>query len=203
MGEKNLTLVCEGQVHTVEYMHKNRVYPKTVVFDCSKFKEIAPYLGKSDDILAVINSATDFSLSMIYALLRDLGNIESKVASITILSNIDLGKILTPYYLYKGDLFYGDVSEIVKGKKVEKESNDVLDDSKKQKKSFKHILGKKAKEKDVVSVDAKVLKVNEVMSKFLTYSSPCKMVIHGITKREHKVYSDEFASKLIDIDLFE
>lgn len=197
MGEKNLTLICEGQVHTIEYMHNNRVYPKTVVFDCSKFKEIAPYLGKSDEVLVVINGATDFSLSMIYSLLRDLENIESKLANVTVLSNIDLGKIQTPYYLYKGDLFYGDVVKVVKGKRIEDEATA----DKKDRGTLKSLLrGKKVKE-DVVD-GKKELKVNEVMAHFLSYNKPVKIMIHGITKREQKVVKDEYAEKIIDIDLF-
>lgn len=198
MEEKNLILVCEGQVHTIEYMHKNKVYPKTVVFDCSKFKEIAPYLGKSDEVLVVINGATDFSIAMIYSLLRDLENIESKLAGVTVLSNIDLGKINTPYYLYKGDLFYGDVIKMVKGKPIEKEDVTV---TKKDKGVLKSLLSKRGKEVETVT-DKEEFKVNEVMAHFLSYNRPVKVMIHGITKREQKVINDEFAKKIIDIDLF-
>lgn len=197
MEEKNLILVSEGQVHTIEYMHKNKVYPKTVVFDCTKFKELAPYLSKNDEVLVVINGATDFSLAMIYALLRDLENVEDKVSSIRVMSNVDLGKIDTPYYLYKGDLFYGEVVEIRKGKVVPKE-----DIEEQQKKGIlKGIIGKKQKQQGQLS-DTKNYEVNEVMQNYLKYNKNVKLMIHGITKKETKVIKDEFINKLIEIDLF-
>lgn len=197
VDEKNLILVCEGQIHTVEYMHKNKVYPNTAIFDCSKFKEIAPYLGSKDDILVVINGAIDFSLAMIYSLFRDLDYIESKVHNITILSNIDLGKINTPYYLYEGDLFYGKVCKVVKGKKIMPD-----EEVEEGKGLLKNLFSKKPKKIVEVKVETNPLEVNEVMKSFLKYSKPRNITIHGVTKKQMNTYINEFEEKIVDVDLF-
>ena len=194
--DTKLTLICEGQVHTTEYMHKNKVFPKTVVFDCSKFKEIAPYLKKEDEILVVIKGATDFSLALIYALLRELEDIRQKVGSITVMSNVDLGVIDTPYYYYEGDLFYGSYKEMLRGKEV------ISDE--KGKKNLKNILKLKKTAKvveETKGVDAP-LEVNAIMSKFLKYSKPQNVVIHGVTPKGIISTTDEYMKNLVEVDLF-
>ena len=49
-----LIVICEGGVHTVEYLHRNGVYPGAMLIEPGKFQEISPYLTKDDDILLLI-----------------------------------------------------------------------------------------------------------------------------------------------------
>lgn len=106
-----LTVVCEGRHHMLEYLNRNGVYPSRAIFDSRKYREIAPYLKEEDEVLVIINGATDFSMSKIYGLLRDVEESMKKVRSIKIMSNIPLGGVKTKYVQYKGDLFYGEVEK--------------------------------------------------------------------------------------------
>lgn len=109
---ERLILICDGGVHTLEYIHKHKIYPGIVIFDINKFQEIVPYLHNEDEILLIIKGLTDFKMSEVYALLKKFQENEDKVKSITILSNITLGVIPYEYYLYEGDLFFGNVKLI-------------------------------------------------------------------------------------------
>ena len=46
-----LIVICEGGVHTVEYLQRNGVFPAAMVLEPKKFQDMSPYLTKDDDIL--------------------------------------------------------------------------------------------------------------------------------------------------------
>jgi hypothetical protein len=201
--QKRLVLICEGGAHTVEYFHKNKVFPGAVVFSANKFREIAPYLTKNDDILIVIKGLTDFAMVDIYALLNDIAEMDmrSKLHDVLIMSNIDLGVVSEPYYLYSGDLFYGEVKEVNKGKVY-----DIVDPnedvSQKEKKS---IFGKKKKVSEVNKKLSEMSVINSVVSRYKVYSKrDIKFTIYGSDKKTvepmHEI--DNIASKIVNVDIF-
>lgn len=108
-----LIVVCEGGVHTVEYLHRNGVFPNAMLIEPSKFQEISPYLTDEDDILLLIKGLTDFTMAGIYALLTKLSENEGKFKRVTILTNVPLGAVKYEYYLYSGDLFFGTVQKVI------------------------------------------------------------------------------------------
>ena len=56
----------------IEYFHHNGVFPAAAILSPMKFKQVAPYLTKDDEILIVIKGLTDFKLSEVYQLFKDL-----------------------------------------------------------------------------------------------------------------------------------
>ena len=129
----NLIVICEGGIHTVEYLHRNGVFPSALLVEPTKFQDISPYLTKDDDILLIIKGLTDFTMANIYALLSKFRENEEKFKRVTILSNVPLGAISYDYYLYTGDIFYGDVKKITNKRTVELDmnGNEVSKDEKK------------------------------------------------------------------------
>ena len=115
---ERLTIITEGGVHMIEYLINNRIVANSIVLDATKFKEILPYLDKSDDILLIIKGLTDFTMSEVYSLIGVFKQNLDKLGRVTILSNINLGRVDLDYYLYSGDLFYGKVKKISNGKVV-------------------------------------------------------------------------------------
>ena len=126
-----LIVICEGGVHTIEYLHKNGVFPASMVIEPMKFQEMSPYLTKDDDILLIIKGLTDFTMSNIYALISKFKEYESKYKRVTILTNVPLGSIPYEYYLYSGDLFYGDVKKISNNKEYPLDENGNVEEVKK------------------------------------------------------------------------
>lgn len=198
-----LILICEGGAHTVQYFHNNRVFPEAVVLTATKFREMMPYLTDKDDILVVIHGLTDFSLAEIYALLGDLRESSSKLNKVTVMSDIDLGRVDMPYYIYVGDLFYGQVFEVINGKMTavltDKEKR-LLDNRKKKPRS------------DVVYSELNKNQVNNsiinaVISRYKKYSSLDKdkrFLIYGSQQRDQvqNYELDSLTDKLINVDLF-
>ena len=172
---RRLTVVTEGGAHSFEYFVNNGVLPSSILFSAVKFKEVAPYLSSDDVILVVIKGLTDFSLAEVYGLIDDLEIVRSKVAEITIVSNVDLGYIESPYYLYKGDLFYGKMTEMSKGKKVvpPKQKSDTSEKS-----------GKKSSTGVKNSVEP--LAINTVMSRYKVFNKN-----YNNTDNKPKVYGGE------------
>lgn len=115
---EKLTIITEGGLSMVRYLVKNRVIPQAVVLDATKFKEIIPYADNGDDILFIINGLTDFTMSDIYTVIGLLKQNLDKLGRVTILSNINLGRVNIDYYLYSGDLFYGTVKKVSNGRVV-------------------------------------------------------------------------------------
>lgn len=202
--DKRLVVICEGGAHTIEYLHKNKVFPGAVIFSATKFREIAPYLTKNDDLLVVVKGLTDFSMVDIYALFNDIEEMDmkSKLFDITIMSNINLGFVTLPYFLYTGDLFYGEVKRVEKGKVY-----DILDqDGDIVQKEKKSLFGKKKKASEL---DKKLLEmkvINTVVSRYKVYSKrDIKFTIYGSDKKiaEPMYETDNIASKIVNVDLFQ
>lgn len=207
MGE--LVLITEGGGHMVDYMIANGVYPHRVVLAPDKFREIAPYLKSEDEVLVVIKGLTDFTLMEIYALLNDLESFRDKLARITVMSNMDLGKISTPYYLYKGDLFYGTVKEVKNGRvlgevvRLSDEEGTVLYSKDDKVKAD----SKRLKTKDMKEKSSDNMSINAVMQRYLLYKRHDKEVkVYGNTLKEVDASSasinDESLDKLVWVDLF-
>ena len=49
-----LILICEGGIHTVEYLQRNGIFPGALVIEPNRFKDMTPYLTKEDEILLII-----------------------------------------------------------------------------------------------------------------------------------------------------
>lgn len=200
-NDRRLVLICEGNAHSVEYFHKNGVYPGAVVFTPSKFKEMMPYLSSSDDVLVIVKGLTDFSLAEVYELFNDLADAEDKLYDIAVLSNVDLGVTALPYYFYEGDLFYGAYRKVKMGKYsnyIVDTTSEETEDSKKDKKVKKT----KPNEKPIHTN-----KINPVIARYKVYKrSNNKMVIYGSESSNNQLtpfVSDEFLKdKIVFIDAF-
>lgn len=200
-NDRRLVVICEGNAHTVEYLHKNGVYPGAVVFTPSKFKEMMPYLSSSDDVLLIIKGLTDFSLAEVYALLTDLADAEDKLYDVTVLSNVDLGVTALPYFFYEGDLFYGAYRKVKMGKYSSYLVDNTDDDTVKDKKDKKV---KKTKPNEKPSNNNRI---NPVIARYKVYKrSNNKMVIYGSEQTNSIItpdISDDFLKdKIVFVDAF-
>lgn len=199
-----LVLITEGSVHAVQYFHNNGVFPSVILLDTLKFTRALPYMSKDDDILLVIQGLTDFTLAEVYALFKEFENNKETVRNITIMSNVHLGVIPYTYYLYEGDLFYGKVKRIERGKTYEMEEEQLdIEDVEKGK-------GKKKKSKENVVVPVEAMKNNAVMGAFKKYNS--KKVKFLIYDKDDPFYKGKLIkydmehdlyNKLVDIELYE
>lgn len=190
-----LILITEGGAHTVEYFHRNRVYPDAIVMETDKFQELAPYLSKDDDILLVIKGLTDFTLRSVYGLVKKLDEHRGGVGRIVIMSNMDLGVIQTPYFRYTGDLFYGTVERVENGHRIPLDS----DGKPIVKRPLKLNRGGKAKTSGDVTQNA-------VMRSYLVYSQRDKRFqIYGRTLKSFVPYDKnaEEEQRLIEVDLYD
>lgn len=200
-NDRRLILICEGDAHTVEYFHKNGVYPGAVVFSPTKFKEMMPYLSSTDDVLVVIKGLTDFTLGEVYALFEDLADAEDKLFDVTIVSNVDLGVTSLPYYFYEGDLFYGAFKKVKMGKYSNYIVDTTIEETKTNKKE-KKVKKPKPNEKPVHTN-----MINPVIARYKLYKrSSNKLVIYGSESSNKGVtpnISDEFLKdKIVFVDAF-
>ena len=153
----NLIVISEGGVHTLEYLHRNGVFPHVYVLKPSYFEEVIPYLSENDTILFIINGLTDFTLSEVYNFLNTLKGVKDDVKNIVVMSNIYLGVNFDfDYYLYQGDLFYSKVKEVKGGKIVEEKDKSKT---------------KNKKEKEVVK--------NEIMFSFKEFDNNTNIKLKG------------------------
>ena len=152
----SLFLIMEGGLHSLDYMHRNGVYPKEVGLRTGIFQDRVPYLTSDTDILVVVKGLTDFTVKGIYSLLKEIRLHEDKLKSVAVMSNVHLGDVPFPYYLYEGDLFYGTVKKVVRGKIT---SFDTPEKDKKKVKSTR---------KGKPSVDN--LSINAVMERYKIYN---------------------------------
>lgn len=189
-----LIVICEGGVHTVEYLHRNGVYPGAMLIEPGKFQEISPYLTKDDDILLLIKGLTDFSMVSIYGLLAKFDEYKDKFKRVTILTNVPLGAVSYEYYLYSGDLFFGDVKKVVNKKLYDLDENgNVIENQKKF--SFK----KKKKQEDD-------MKKNPIMFQFKKYNNKkVRIMIYGkmALNEPTEVSSFEYENKVKLVNLYE
>jgi hypothetical protein len=198
---ERLILICEGGAHTVEYFHKNGVFPGAVVLVATKFREMVPYLTKDDEVLVVIKGLTDFSMAEIYALLNDIEESRDKLKGITVMSNINLGKISSPYYLYSGDLFYGTVKEVKNGR--HSDVSIAVDPTTLTEKKVKP--SKKDKVAELKAKTPEIRSINAVISGYKKYDKrDVKFTIYGSNAKEveptHEI--DGLTQKLIAVDLY-
>lgn len=187
-----LIVICEGGVHTVEYLHKNGVFPHSLVLDPSKFQEMSPYLNKEDDILLIVKGLTDFSMATVYSLLKKFDTYKEKYKRVTILSNIPLGSVNYEYYLYSGDLFYGTVKKVINKKEYDLDSNGNIIENKPKNSIFKR------KNKEIER------KGNPIAFQFKKYNNrKVKLMIYGkVVEEVLKKPSFEYENEVKAIDLF-
>lgn len=191
-----LILICEGGAHSVEYFHKNGVYPGAVVFQTSSFKEMVPYLSSNDEVLVVINSLTDFTLAEVYALLNDLAELQDRLSRVTVLSNIDLATTQADYYLYSGDLFYGSVQAVISGKLQELK----LPERPRSKKKSKSASTSDSSENAIGKYS-----INAVMQGYKKYvHGGANFMVYGSARKTapNTVDMDSLVQKLIAVDLY-
>lgn len=189
-----LIVICEGGIHTVEYLQKNGVFPSAMVLEPPKFQEMSPYLTKDDDILLIIKGLTDFTMASVYALLAKFKEYQNKYKRVTILSNIPLGNIDFDYYLYSGDIFYGNVQKIVNKKKYDLDTNGNIIEN--QKKSF--LSGSKNKFEKAVGR-------NPIMFQFKKYNNKkVRLMIYGKIPLNAPVEVEQFdyETKIKLVDLY-
>lgn len=191
---ERLIVICEGGLHTVEYLQRNGVYPAAMVVEPAKFQDMSPYLTKDDDVLLIIKGLTDFTMASVYGLLNKFKEYESKINNVTILTNIPLGNIDFDYYLYEGDIFYGSVQKVSGKKKFDIDINGEIID-KTQKKSFFN-------RKQVV----KAVDRNPIMFSFKKYNNKkIKIMIYGKVMNNDPVVVPQFdyEEKVKVVDLYQ
>lgn len=205
---KRFILICEGGPHTIEYMINNGVIPNSIILDTSKFKEILPYLSVEDDILLLVKGLTDFTLTDIYGLINVFQENSSKLGRITILSNINLGKVALEYYFYTGDLFYGTVCKVVNGKRYPI-SDDEDGDNESSKSRSRFGLLRKEKRADKNQNNPDKPSKNAVAHAYKVYNcKDVKVQIYGKDKSSNdsstpKATSKDVLERVKAINLFE
>lgn len=187
-----LIVICEGGVHTVEYLHRNGVYPGAMLIEPGKFQEISPYLTKDDDILLIIKGLTDFTMTSIYGLLAKFDEYKNKFKRVTILTNIPLGAVSYEYYLYTGDLFFGSVKKVVNKKVYDLDVNGNIVENQK-----KFTFNKKK--------DNYKLEYNPIMAQFKKYNNKrVRIMIYGkMSMTEPNISTAlEYEEKVKVVDLY-
>lgn len=184
-----LIVICEGGPHTIEYLHRNGVYPNDLLIEPTRFQDISPYLTKSDDILLIIKGLTDFTMTSIYGILAKFDEHKEKFKRVTILSNIPLGAISYDYYLYTGDLFYGNVKKVINKKVYDLDNNgNVIENQK------KGLFGKKKEEQNH----------NPIMFQFKKYNKRVKVRVYGKKNESQEIEKPifEYEKKVKVVDIF-
>ncbi len=187
-----LILICEGGIHTVEYLQRNGIFPGALVIEPNRFKDMTPYLTKEDEILLIIKGLTDFTMASVYGVLNKFKEIQSKIKKITILTNIPLGNIDFEYYLYDGDIFYGGVQKVVGKKKIDIDFDGELIDNSPKLSFFK-------------KGPVKTTEYNPIMFQFKKYNDrKVKMMIYGsfALKDSAPVTQLEYEEKIKVVDLY-
>ena len=191
-----LAVISDGGAHTIEYLIKNGVIPSAVVIEPDRFQELSPYMNEDWDILLIIKGLTDFSMASVYAALSKLEEIQEKFKRVTIMTNIPLGNVKYEYYLYSGDLFYGEVKKVINRKQYDlDEMGNIIE--KQQQKSFFN------KKNVVEPVKGK----NPIMFKFKKYNDKrTKVMFYGTKPKEETtietVQKVEYEDKVRAVDLY-
>lgn len=178
-----LIVVCEGGIHTVEYLHRNGVYPHALVLAPDKIPEMLPYMSKDDEVMVLVKGLTDFTMSDVYAMLSKLYENSGKVKRVMLMSNIEVGVVPYPYYLYEGDLFHGTV-------KVVKDRKQYTLEGKK--------VGRKG---DKEQQDGGNLVMQKMQEKYGDRSVNLK--IYGKLKREKPVAQALDVERVVNVNLYE
>ena len=189
---ERLIVICEGGLHTVEYLQRNGVYPEAMVIEPSKFQDMSPYLSNDDDILLIIKGLTDFTMASVYGLLNKFKEYQEKYKRVTIMTNIPLGNVDFDYYLYEGDIFYGNVQLVSGKKKVDIDVNGGLMDA--QKKSLFSKGG-----------PVKAVNFNPIMYQYRRYNNKrVKLMIYGKVAMNDPVVTSsyDYEEKVKVVDLY-
>lgn len=189
--ESSLFLIMEGGLHSLDYIHRNGVFPKEIGLRTGIFQDRVPYLSDNMDILVVVKGLTDFTVKGVYSLLKELNTHKDQLKSIVVMSNVHLGDIPFPYYLYEGDLFYGEVKRVVKGKVLS------LDSTEKDKKKDKS--SRKVKSK----LDNHV--INTVMERYKIYNQrDIRPMLYGTEDLEllHTKEDKTYGENVILVNVF-
>lgn len=193
-----LIVISEGDMHMLKYLRANGLRPKSFVTNCSKFKELKPYISSNDTLLVIIKGFTDFTISEVYALMNDIEDVRGKLRAVVVVSNINLGNVPFEYYLYEGDLFYGSMKHVVRGKTydivLDDADTDVTIDTVKKKK----VKAPKDKEN-------KPVEINPVMQTFKHFNdNSLKVSYYGVEVKPEKdnVYNRVEEARIISVDLF-
>ena len=189
---ERLIVICEGGLHTVEYLQRNGVYPAAMVIEPSKFQDMSPYLSEDDDILLIIKGLTDFTMASVYGLLNKFKEYQEKYKRVTIMTNIPLGNVDFDYYLYEGDIFYGNVQLVSGKKKVDIDVNGGLMDA--QKKSLFSKGG-----------PVKAVNFNPIMYQYRRYNNKrVKLMIYGKVAMNDPVVTSsyDYEEKVKVVDLY-
>ncbi len=130
----SLWLITEEQAQ-VDYFIAHGIVPTSVLLSPTQFSSVSTYLGAEANILIVIHGLTNFKVSEINQLCKDLISSKELYKSVTIFCDIKLNLPLD-YYLYEGDIFEGNISLVQKGKQysLDSECKPILKESKKTKK---------------------------------------------------------------------
>ena len=110
-----LVAILEGGKPTLEYLKQNNIIPDTVFYDFSEFEEYSMYFPEDTDILVLIKGMTDYTRVKIYDLLDVLNALENK-NTLTIATNVDLGKLAVDSYFYFDDPIEGAFVQVPAGK---------------------------------------------------------------------------------------
>ena len=189
---ERLIVICEGGIHTVDYLQKNGVFPAAMVIEPSKFQDMSPYLSEDDEILLIIKGLTDFTMASIYALLNKFKEYQNKYKKVTILTNIPLGNVDFEYYLYEGDIFYGAVQRVNGKKKVDL---DIYGEVFEPQRKFSFTKQRQIKAENV----------NPIMHQFKKYNNKkVKLMIYGKVAMNEPVTTSSFAyeEKVKVVDLY-
>ena len=88
------------------------IYNNSRYYDSETCRFISP------DVISIIDKVNEkihFGYSF-RGYHKDLDEYKEKLGKITILSNVHLGVVPYVYYLYEGDLFYGSIKRVERGK---------------------------------------------------------------------------------------
>jgi hypothetical protein len=152
---KSLTLIADGGIQTIGYFLDNNIFPDVVITDLAIIPNLIPYLPRETDVLLIVNNATDFTFYSLNVMVDKLVN-SNGIASVTVMSNVELGDLGSAYYLYKGKPLTGVVKYVADG--------------------VKHPLFKKNKfKKGLTKEDLATKRVNPVMTPFLVFNKEKEM----------------------------
>lgn len=200
---ETLTIITEGGRHMIAYLLANNVKADTFILETVKFQEFLPYTTKDDKILLIIKGLTDFTMVEIYNIVNKILEVEEAKKNLVIMSNIDLGRIQVPYYLYSGDLFYGNVELVDGGKKYKLDTQGQI-----RKDTESGNIFDKIARKQVDEINKNKTRINPIMAKFTKFDTkrPLKkgrMYIYDAVKQPDIPYKepDEF-NKIVAVDLF-
>lgn len=202
-NNETLTIITEGGRQMIAYLLANNVKADTFILETVKFQEFLPYTTKDDKILIIVKGLTDFTMVEIYNIVNKILEVEEAKKNLVIMSNIDLGKIQVPYYLYSGDLFYGDVELVDGGKKYKLDSQGQI-----RKDTESGNIFDKIARKQVDEINKHKTRINPIMAKFTKFDTkrPLKkgrMYIYDAVTQPDIPYKepDEF-NKIVAVDLF-